>query len=189
MNYLRHRALINRGKYSNIPAKSRTYLPGWQRFSSGGNLQLHSGWSAPKVLAVWLLALLSLGYLQSAHADDQDAIDYRELIMKQLDAEAAALGMIVSGQVPPDSLSLQAKAIANSAKSALKAFEPNVPGGEAKPEVWTKWDDFSKRMQAFAQKSEQMAKVSESGNVQAVTELMIDALPCKSCHDVYRKKK
>jgi cytochrome c556 len=138
---------------------------------------------------VLLVAILTLGFQQTAHADDQDVIDYRELIMKELDAEAAALGMIVSGQVPPDALALQARAVASSAKSALKAFEPKVPGGEAKPEVWSKWDDFSKRMQTFAQKSEEMAKVSEGGNVQAVTELMIDALPCKGCHDIYRTKK
>jgi cytochrome c556 len=145
--------------------------------------------SVSKAVGALLLPILLLGNQLTAQADDQDVIDYRELIMKQLDAEAAALGMIVSGQVPPDALSFQAKAIANSAKSALKAFEPKVPGGEAKPEVWAKWDDFAKRMQTFAQKSEAMAKVSESGNVQAVTELMIDALPCKACHDVYRKKK
>jgi cytochrome c556 len=145
--------------------------------------------SAHRVGGVLFLAIVMLGLQQAAHAENQDAIDYRELIMKELDAEAAALGMIVSGQVPPDALSPQAKAIANSAKSALKAFEPKVPGGEAKPDVWSKWDDFAKRMQAFAQKSEEMAKVSESGNVAAVTELMEAALPCKGCHDVYRVKK
>ena len=152
-------------------------------------MQLFLNMAAPKTVGALLLPIFLLGFQAAAHAEDQDTIDYRELIMKQLDAESAALGMIVSGQVPPDSLSLQAKAIALSAKSALKAFEPKVPGGEAKPEVWAKWDDFSKRMQRFAQKTEEMAKVSESGNVQKVTELMIDALPCKSCHDVYRTKK
>lgn len=145
--------------------------------------------SAGRAGGVLFLAILALGSQRIARADDDDAISYRQLIMKELDAESAALGMIVSGQVPPDSLSLQAKAIANSAKSALKAFEPKVPGGAAKPEVWSKWDDFSKRMQTFAQKSEEMAKVSEGGNVQAVTELMIAALPCKDCHDIYRAKK
>lgn len=145
--------------------------------------------SAARAIGALLLPIFLLGFQHAARADDQDAIDYRELIMKQLDAESAALGMIVSGQVPPDSLSLQARAIASSAKSALKAFEPKVLGGEAKPEVWTKWDDFSKRMQTFAQKTEEMAKVSEGGNVQKVTELVIDALPCKACHDVYRTKK
>ena len=144
---------------------------------------------AARTLGVSLTMLFLLGAQQTARADDQDVIDYRELIMKQLDAEAAALGMIVSGQIPPDSLAFQARALASSAKSALKAFEPKVPGGEAKPEVWAKWDDFTKRMQVFVQKSEEMAKVSESGNVQKVTELMIDAMPCKACHDVYRQKK
>jgi cytochrome c556 len=145
--------------------------------------------SAAKAFGALMLPLFLLGVQQAARAEDQDVIDYRELIMKQLDAEAAALGMIVSGQIPPDSLAFQARALASSARSALKAFEPKVPGGEAKPEVWAKWDDFSKRMQVFAQKSEEMAKVSESGNVQKVTELMIDAMPCKACHDVYRQKK
>jgi hypothetical protein len=34
-----------------------------------------------------------------------------------------------------------------------------------------------------------MAKVSDTGNVARVTELMVDALPCKQCHDLYRNKK
>jgi cytochrome c556 len=152
-------------------------------------LQLFMNLSDSKAAGALALTFVLLGFHQAAFADGQDNIDYRQQIMKQLDAEAAALGMIVSGQIPPDSLALQSRALASSAKSALKAFEPKVPGGEAKPEVWAKWDDFSKRMQTFAQKSEEMAKVSESGNVQKVTELMIDALPCKACHDVYRQKK
>lgn len=133
--------------------------------------------------------VLSFVGLQTALADDQDTIDYRQLIMKQLDAESAALGMMVSGQIPPDSMALEAKSIANAAKAALKAFEPNVPGGEAKPEVWSKWPDFSKRLQDFARNADEMAKVAETGNVQKVTELMVTALPCKECHDVYRNKK
>lgn len=136
-----------------------------------------------------LLATLTIVYQQAGRADDQDVIDYRQLIMKQLDAESQALGMMVSGQIPPDSLALEAKSIANAAKAALKAFEPKVPGGEAKPEVWSHWEDFSKRMQAFARDSEEMAKVAEGGNVAKVTELMITALPCKECHDTYRNKK
>jgi cytochrome c556 len=139
------------------------------------------------------IVLLSLALLlapqRAIWADDQDVVTYRELIMKQLDAEAAALGMIVSGLIPPDGLTLQARAIAASARSALKAFEPRNPGGEARPEVWAKWDDFSKRMQTFAQNAEAMAKASEGNNVQAVSELIVSALPCKECHDVYRTKK
>ena len=142
-----------------------------------------------KRFALLLVATLTIVYQQAGRADDQDVIDYRQLIMKQLDAESQALGMMVSGQIPPDSLALEAKSIANAAKAALKAFEPKVPGGESKPDVWSHWEDFSKRMQAFARDSEEMAKVAESGNVAKVTELMITALPCKECHDTYRNKK
>ena len=146
-------------------------------------------WSATLTHLALLLAILALGSHQSAYADDQDNIDYRQLIMKQLDAEAAALGMMVSGQIPPDSLALEAKSIANAARAAKKAFEPRAAGGAAKPEVWSQWDDFSKRMEMFALKSEEMAKVAESGDVAKVKELIVAALPCKDCHDAYRIKK
>lgn len=145
--------------------------------------------SADKIAHFAVVTMFLLSAPAAMGSDDQDVVTYRELIMKQLDAEAAALGMMVSGQVPADALSLEAKSVANAAQAALKAFEPKVPGGEARPEVWAKWPDFQKRMQDFAKKSAEMAKVSESGNVAAVTELMVDALPCKECHDVYRNKK
>jgi cytochrome c556 len=153
-------------------------------------------WSRPLLhclrptLRILLLSVaVAASFQLAAHADDEDVITYRQLIMKQLDSESTVLGMIVSGQVPADNLALQTRAIANSAKSALKTFEPKVPGGNAKPEVWSKWADFSKRMETFARKSDELAKVGETGNVARVTELMVDALPCKQCHDVYRKPK
>jgi cytochrome c556 len=145
-----------------------------------------------RAAAVLLLSLLSSAAQQSARAQDsdpQDVITYRELIMKELEAEAAALGLMVAGQIPPDNLTLQAKAAAASARSALKAFEPKVPGGEAKPEVWANWADFAKRMQSLAQGAEEMAKASEGNNLQAVSGLIVTALPCKECHDTYRNKK
>jgi cytochrome c556 len=145
-----------------------------------------------RTAAVLLLSLLSSAAQQSARAQDsdpQDVITYRELIMKEPKAEAAALGLMVAGQIPPDNLTLQAKAAAASARSALKAFEPKVPGGEAKPEVWANWADFAKRMQSLAQGAEEMAKASEGNNLQAVSGLIVTALPCKECHDTYRNKK
>ncbi len=146
-----------------------------------------------KTVKPWRSAMLLVGSLivltPVALADDDDAVTYRQLIMKELDAESSALGMMVSGQVPPDALGTQARALAFSAKAALKAFEPKVPGGEAKPDVWARWDDFSKRMQTFVQKSDEMAKVAEGGNLSLFAEKMTDALTCKQCHDNYRNKK
>jgi cytochrome c556 len=142
-------------------------------------------------LATGLLttAILLCGWQPGARADDDDTVTYRELIMKELDAESSALGMMVAGQAPQDGLATQARALAFSAKAALKAFEPKVTGGEAKADVWTKWDDFSKRMQTFVQKSDELAKVADGGNLNAFSEKLTDALTCKQCHETYRVKK
>jgi cytochrome c556 len=136
-----------------------------------------------------MLSVLMTAVSTTVLADDDDVITYRQLVMKEMDAESSALGMMVSGQIPPDALASQARALAFSTKASLKAFEPKVPGGEAKADVWAKWDDFAKRLQLLVQKTDEMAKVAESGNLAAFSEKMTDALTCKQCHDIYRNKK
>lgn len=128
----------------------------------------------------------------AVHADDnknKDIIDYRQHIMKTLNEQSAALGQILSTTVPGENTSAHLQTIALAASLALKAFEPKVPGGEAKPEVWANWPDFSKRMTAFAQKTAEMAKISKEQGNDAALQNVVDALSCKACHDVYRAEK
>jgi cytochrome c556 len=134
--------------------------------------------------------LLALSLLPpSSTADDQDVIDYRRHIMETLKAQTAALGMIMSGAIPDDNVVIHLDIIAATASTALKAFEPKVEGGDAKPEVWAKWDDFSARMNEFAEKTAAMAKTAhEKGKDEALMQA-VDALSCKQCHDDYRVKK
>ena len=73
------------------------------------------------------LALLPLGSI----ADDQDVIDYRRHIMETLDAQVRALGMIMSGAIPDDNVVAHIDIIAQTAATALKAFEPKVEGGDS----------------------------------------------------------
>jgi len=121
--------------------------------------------------------------------EDADAIILdRQLIMQALDKDTEVLGNIVAGTTPPTELIARTQSVAKNAKAALKAFEPKVPGGGAKPEVWNNWDDFRKRMEDFAVKTGEMAKASETGNLAVVGEHMIGALQCKQCHDVYKFK-
>jgi len=80
-------------------------------------------------------------------------------------------------------------AIALSASIALKAFERKVPGGEAKPEVWTNWPDFSKRMNELAQNTSQAAKTAREKGKETALGNILDALTCKGCHDTYREEK
>lgn len=142
-----------------------------------------------KLVGGFAVAAVMAAAPMAAQADDKDTIDYRQHIMKGLDAQTAAIGMIVSTQIPEDNLVKHAEAIAQMAKTVKKSFEAKVAGGESKPEVWTNWADFSKRLDDFVEKTDKMAKDAKTGGVPVVMEQMVDALTCKGCHDVYRNKK
>lgn len=122
----------------------------------------------------------------AASADNKEIIEYRQHIMNALNEHGASLGMIMSFAVPDDNTVAHFEAIALLSKTALEAFEPKVQGGESKPEVWTQWADFSKRMKEFAQNSEMVAKLGATQGKEVAMNHVLDALPCKACHDVYR---
>ncbi len=138
-----------------------------------------------------VIALQTAVLPPAAYADDKDVIDYRQHIMKSMDADTAAVGQIVSGVSPVKHLAGHLESIALAASISLKSFEANVPGGKSKPEVWTKWADFSKRMKEFADNTAKLAKIAtahskeEAVNGEVMTELT-QALSCKQCHDAYR---
>ena len=139
----------------------------------------------------WLGALVIFiaASLTRVYANDQDAIDYREHVMNTLNEQSEALGQILSTTVPDDNAIAHLEVLALAASMALKAFEPKVPGGEAKPEVWSNWADFAKRMNEFAQNTAAAAKTAHVQGKQAALDNILNALTCKSCHDVYRKEK
>ena len=125
----------------------------------------------------------------TVHADDKDVIEYRQHIMNTLNEQAAALGQILSNAVPDDNVIAHLDALALTASTALKAFTPKVPGGEAKPEVWANWPDFSKRMNEFARMTADMTKTAHEQGKDAGLANVVDALSCKGCHETYRKEK
>ena len=134
-------------------------------------------------------AVAGLQFSAGAQADNQDVIDYRQYIMNTLNEQAAALGEILSGAIPDDNVVSHMDALALTASTALKAFVPKVPGGEARPEVWSQWDDFSRRMNDFAQQTASMAKIAHTQGKDAALAKVMDALSCKKCHDSYRREK
>lgn len=141
------------------------------------------------VKLAWVLALSTVAVLPGAHADESNpVIEYRKRIMRSLEEQSAALGQILSTVVPEDNMSSHLEALALTASVALDSFKPKVEGGESMPEVWTKWDDFSKRMNEFAERTAAVAQAAKSGKAsqEELVTSMTDALSCKGCHDVYR---
>lgn len=139
------------------------------------------------IVSVALVATATLTPV--AHADDKDVIEYREHIMNGLNAQSAILGQIISGAIPTDQLAGHLDTLALIASTAIRSFEPKVMGGEARPEVWSNWPDFSKRMNEFAQKTAQAAKLAQTEGPDAALTTMLDVMTCKACHEKYRDEK
>jgi len=124
----------------------------------------------------------------SVFADDQDVRDYRSHIMKTLGEQFAALNQISKGKAPAADVAAQAEVLRITAGVAKIAFTPKVLGGEAKPEVWDKWDDFSKRLDDLVAAATDVSNAAKQAGVAAVTP-KLSSLSCKGCHDVYRVQK
>ena len=124
-----------------------------------------------------------------AAADDKDVVEYREHIMNTLNEQAAALGEILSGAIPADNAAAHFEAVALTASTALRAFEPKVVGGEAKPNVWSDWQDFEGRMKEFAKRTAEAASTAKAQGKDASLADLVDGFTCKGCHDIYRDKK
>jgi cytochrome c556 len=124
----------------------------------------------------------------SSFADDEDVKDYRSHVMKAMGEQMAALNQITKGKAPAADVATQAEVLSVTAGMAKTAFTPKVFGGEAKPEVWDKWADFSKRLDELVAATADLAKTAKQGGVAAVMP-KLSSLPCKGCHDDYRVPK
>jgi cytochrome c556 len=144
---------------------------------------------AGRALKIALVLTLPLMPLSAVHGQADDPVLDRQLIMQALEDEAAELGNIAARLSPPDKMAERSRNVAKLARESYESFKPNVPGGAAKPEIWSNWADYSQRMEAFIANADKMTTAAEAGDINAVTELLVDALPCKQCHDVYREKK
>jgi cytochrome c556 len=143
--------------------------------------------SLKRILYFLIMGVAAAG-ATAARAEEQEDIDYRQHIMKTMDEQLAAIQQIVQKKAPADNFATHVQIVAVTAATAKAAFKPNSPGGRAKPDVWTKWADFSKRLDELVAASTALAKTAKDGGVQA-TAAKLDTLKCDGCHDVYREKK
>ena len=142
---------------------------------------------SPVLIGGWIAAaLVLLPLARAADPAGKDVIEYRQHIMTAMNEQAAILGQIAAYSAPRDNLGAHLDTMALLASTALKSFEPKVPGGQSEPEVWSKWDDFSKRMRTFAGKTREAAQGAHTAGPDAALANMLDVLDCKNCHLTYR---
>ncbi len=130
-----------------------------------------------------MLAFLAL----SAMADDQDSIDYRQHVMKTLQAQSASIGMVLQHKAPAENLATHAKLLSLAAGTAKKAFDTKAAGGNANASVWASAADFAKRMDAMIGAADELAKTSTAAAAAPKYQAVLTT--CKGCHDTYMAPK
>lgn len=149
--------------------------------AGGGTYGMRAG-----ATALTVVLLLSSGVNAASDSGaNADAIAYRRHVMKTMSEQAAALALVLQKRGPAANAALHARTIGLAAEAALRAFEVEAPGGEAKPEIWRTWPDFEKRLKTLSAAANDLAVIAERDGFDAMQAKAMSVLTCKSCHDAY----
>ena len=120
---------------------------------------------------------------------ESEAVKARTKAMSQISDNMRVLGLMLKGQVDFDLVSAKS-AIQNIEKLAAKTptlfeIEAVDPHAEAKPEIWSNYEDFVEKaltLQTVATAAGR-SLVSEEGLKDVIMSM---GKTCKSCHSLYR---
>lgn len=136
---------------------------------------------------------LTAGTALPVSADDENAIKYRQSVMKAVGGHMGGAVAIVKGQVPyKDDLVAHATGLNDMAHVAANAFKEKTQGGDtrAKPEIWTDAAEFSEKIEDLKQATAAFLAAASSGGPEAAgAKLGAVGDACKGCHKKFRAKK
>ena len=117
-----------------------------------------------------------------------DSIAHRQQLMRVIDAQTSAIGQVLSGTIPEDNFVQHLEVVSLTASVASSAFEKGAPGGDTLPRAWQEKTKFLRMMQDFSDNALKASRIARQDGKDAAAVMVIDALPCRQCHDVYRRK-
>lgn len=127
----------------------------------------------------------------AALAEKNPAIGYRHALMDLVYANFGPIGGMVKGEIPWDDARVAGygkdlKAIASL--NAMRGWPAGSEGSDSLPEIWTRMDDFQKKMEAFQAEASKLGDVAASGDREAIkAQFGATGKTCKSCHDDFKK--
>lgn len=126
----------------------------------------------------------------AVHAEATDPnVKARQALMKTQAQHTKVLGDMATGKAPFDAAVAETEraALVDSATKIPAVFETQAddPESEAKPEIWSNWDDFVAKGKAL-ETAASAAEVSSLETLQASMEAI--GASCGGCHKVYREK-
>jgi cytochrome c556 len=158
---------------------------------------LHNGDNFMKKIAFVAAAIVALSAAFTLVAKERDpnerAINAREAAFTLMAANVGPMGAMAKGKMPFDKeqFALRAANLDALSKMPWEFFIPGSDKGksEAKPEIWSKADDFKKKADEFQQEVAKLVEVSKGDDQDAMfAQLGETAKACKSCHKEYKKK-
>ena len=146
-----------------------------------------------RALAV-ALAIATLGAGSQAQADEgENAIKYRQAMMKAVGGHMGGLAAIISGKVAhKGDLKAHAAAMAALADMTAHGFPEGSDFGvtAAKAEVWDKPAEFKKAVTAFQAAAAAMVGAADKNDMKAAGAALKQlGGACKGCHEAFREKK
>lgn len=142
-----------------------------------------------------VLCALIAGGIGSAVAapKPEDAVAYRQGILRAMGWNVGPMGAMVKGDVPFDAqrFAFLAGRTAALAPMALEGFTPDTRDAKshARAELWENLDDFKERMGKLREATTALATVAQGGDEASIKQQFGETVQvCKGCHDEYREK-
>ncbi len=130
----------------------------------------------------------------SAETKAEKSIEYRQGVYTVIGWNFGTMAAMVKGEVPYDKEAFAKRAanVATMAPMVLEGFGPGTDKGAktaAKPEIWTKMDDFKSKLTKMNEEATKLAEVSKTGSFDEIKKQFgATGASCKACHDDYKKK-
>lgn len=145
------------------------------------------------VIAISALTASLLSSVAAAQAKPDDAIKYRQGVYRVIGWNFAPMAAMVKGEKPYDKEAF-ARHAANVDFAGRLAHEGFTPGSEkgdtkAKPEAWSKPDDFKAKFTKLNEETSRLAAISKTGSFDEIKKQFgATGAACKACHDEYKNK-
>lgn len=143
------------------------------------------------VYAVIAGLVLALSAGSAWATSPEDALKYRKAVYQVYKWNMDAMAAMARGEAPFDAerFALHAGRINAMREDAIEGYVENSAIGDttSKPEIWTQWDAFMQRQNAFEQEIAKLAETAAGGDARAIrAQFGAVGQSCKACHDDFR---
>ncbi|MBF0166915.1 MAG: cytochrome c [Alphaproteobacteria bacterium] len=141
-----------------------------------------------------VVSTIGIGAAQAQQAKPEDVLALRKGVYQVVKASFGPMAGFADGKVQLDAAKLavlgtRLGAVAPMAADTFPAGSDLVAGSKAKPEIWSKPDDFKAKMGAFQAAAAKLADLAKAGNLEGVKAQVPEVgKTCKACHDDYKEK-